>query len=383
MERRAFLRGAAATVPLLYAGLGGGEVLAAPQQQDGLIVREKDPKNLEFPFATLNSFITPNEKFFVRNHFAMPKIDRRTWRLKVGGAVKKELELTYDALRKMPSRAVVATLECAGNNRAYLVPKVNGVPWGLGAVGNARWTGVPLDAVLERAGMDKSAVEVILEGADSGEVKADSRPQGKVPFARSLPVSKARKPEVLLAYKMNGVDLPEAHGFPLRAVVPGWYGVASIKWLRRLIVSKRPFQGYFQTFDYSYFTYFEGLPVVRPITELEVKAQIARPARDEVVPANSKYRIYGAAWTGDSTVNQVEVSTDGGRTWHKAHFLEKPAGYAWRLWEYRWQTPPKGKTVRLMARAADARGKEQPLRHDPNRRNYLISHVLPVAVTVN
>jgi DMSO/TMAO reductase YedYZ molybdopterin-dependent catalytic subunit len=381
VSRRAFLGGTASALPLAYAA-AHLDLAVAADRRGRLIVRQKDPDNLEFPFATLNSFITPNDMFYVRNHFSVPKLDHRTWRLKVEGAVNKELELTYDQLRKLPARTVTATLECSGNNRSYLRPPAKGVPWGLGAVGNAKWTGVPLAAVLERAGAARSAVEVILEGADVGELPAEPRPTGKVHFARSLPLSRAEKLEVLLAYRMNGHDLPTGHGFPLRAVVPGWYGVASVKWLRRLVVATKPFTGFFQTFDYSYFTRYQGMADVVPVREMQVKAQIARPAAGEVVGAGSRYRVHGAAWTGDSEIARVEVSTDGGRSWHRARLADKPARYAWCLWEYPWRTPSRPGAARLLARATDARGRAQPLHRDPDRRNYMISHVLSVDVTV-
>jgi DMSO/TMAO reductase YedYZ molybdopterin-dependent catalytic subunit len=347
-----------------------------------LIARQRNPDNLEFPFSTLDSFLTPNEKFYIRNHFDQPKLEAGPWRLKVEGAVDRELQLTLEDVRKLPARTVTATLECAGNARALLVPPVKGVPWQLGAVGNGQWTGVPLAAVLERAGLRDSAVEVVLEGADSGEVSAEAKPAGRVPFARSLPLAKARAAEVLLAYQMNGLDLPAAHGFPLRAVVPGWYGVASIKWLRRLLVTDRPFSGYFQSFDYSYFRVEQGLPKVVAITELQVKAQIARPAAGEAIKAGTEYRVHGAAWTGESDISKVEVSTDGGRTWDDARLLGDKVRHAWRLWEYRWQTAEKRGEARIMARATDTQGRSQPLERDPNRRNYMVSHVLPVAVTI-
>jgi DMSO/TMAO reductase YedYZ molybdopterin-dependent catalytic subunit len=296
--------------------------------------------------------------------------------------VARELQLTRDDLLKMPARTVTATLECAGNGRAFLKPKVKGVPWQLGAVGNAEWTGVPLAAVLERAGLRGMAVEVILEGADAGEIAAEAKPAGAVHFARSLPLAKARAPEVLLAYKMNGVELPEAHGFPLRAVVPGWYGMASIKWLRRLVVTERPFNGYFQSMDYSYFSQLKGLPNLVPITELLVKAEIARPAAGEIVKESKDYRVHGAAWTGDSDVARVEVSTDAGRTWTDARLLGDKVRHAWRLWEYQWRTPDKAGEARIMARATDAAGRVQALERDPDRRTYMISHVLPVDVTI-
>jgi DMSO/TMAO reductase YedYZ molybdopterin-dependent catalytic subunit len=383
IDRRDFLLASAAVLPLTCGPFGLDRALAG-KARDGssveLIRRQKDPDNLESPFSDLSSFITPNELFYIRNHFSQPRLDQKTWRLKVEGAVKKELELTLDDLRKLPRRTETVTLECAGNNRAYLVPKARGVPWELGAVSNARWTGVPLAAVLERAGVTDDAVEVILEGADKGEL--DPGPRGAIHFARSLPLAKAKKPEVLLAYEMNSAELPPAHGFPLRAVVAGWFGVASVKWLQRLVVSRRPFGGFFQTMDYSYFQVSRGLAKVVPLTEIQVKAQIARPKAGEVVAAAAAYRVHGAAWTGESEVTRVEISTDGGGSWHRAKLLDRSIRHAWRLWEYTWNTPQKPGPVKLVARATDARGNVQPLRRDPDRRNYMISHVLPVEVQV-
>jgi DMSO/TMAO reductase YedYZ molybdopterin-dependent catalytic subunit len=236
-----------------------------------------------------------------------------------------------------------------------------------------------LAALLARAGVRDQAVDVILEGADGGEVKDEPKPAGFVPFARGLPLKKARQPEILLAHRMNGAVLPEDHGFPVRAVVPGWYGVASIKWLTRILVTDRPFHGFYQSIDYSYFERRNGLPALVPITELEVKAQVARPVANERVPADKDYRIHGAAWTGESEVAKVEVSTDGGQTWAAAKFLGKPVAYSWRLWEFNWRAPPPGRHT-VMARATDQRGRTQPMRRDPDRRSYLISHVLPVEV---
>jgi DMSO/TMAO reductase YedYZ molybdopterin-dependent catalytic subunit len=394
LSRRGFLHGMMGTAA--YAASGMSYVFAQEKTAKGsgtelaseLIPRQRNPDNLEFPFATLEyEFATPNEKFYVRNHFPQPKLEADSWRLKVEGAVNREREFTLGELRKLPSRIVMATLECAGNCRAFLNPKVKGVPWQLGAVGCAWWTGVPLAAVLEKVGLRDSAVEMVLEGADSGEITADIKPTGPIHFARSLPLVKARAPEVLLAYEMNGVQLPPAHGYPLRAIVPGWYGMASIKWLQRLVVTDRPFNGYFQTFDYSYFSKDRGLSQVVPITELEVKAQIARPAAGEIIQAGTDYQIHGAAWTGEYGIAKVEVSLDGGRSWLDRVTLGEPMPqkgippYAWSLWSYRWHKPKKGE-VRIMARATDKRGRVQPLTRDPDRRNYMISHILPVDVTV-
>lgn len=386
VNRRTFLRDTAAMALPLLSAVNGSLGMADPGSDSSsyprLIMREKEPENLEFPFASLDSFITPNERFYVRNHFAVPKLEAKTWRLIVEGAVERPLELALDALTKMPSHTQIALLECAGNGRGFLTPKAQGVQWELGAVGNAEWTGVPLVAVLDRAGVQKGAVEIILEGADEGEVKSDPKSPGKIRFARSLPLEKARKPEVLLAYRMNGKELTPAHGFPVRVIVPGWYGMASVKWLTRIVVTDRPFQGFFQTLHYTCFDRYRGLPTLVPITEMEVKAEIARPARNEVVPAKTTYRIHGAAWAGESEATKVEVSTDGGTTWAEARLLDKAVPLSWRFWEYDWQTPAQTGAVTVMARATDKRGRVQAMKHDPDRRNYKISHVLPMTVEV-
>lgn len=395
MDRRAFLRGTASALPLGFAARGGrllAKAAGRASQPDkdaaypGLIVRQSKPENYEFPFPTLNSFQTPNNLFYVRTHFGVYKdVDLRTWRLKVEGRVERPLALSHDDLLKMPSRMQVALLECSGNSRVFLVPRAEGVPWELGAVSNADWTGVPLAAVLDRAGLKSDAVEVVCEGADAGELpgnKEEPKSPGRIHFARALPLEKARKPEVLLAYKMNGADLPAAHGFPLRLLVPGWYGMASVKWLHRIVVTDRPFQGFFQTMVYSYFERRDGVPTMLPVTELQVKAEVARPARQEIIPAGTAYRVHGAAWTGESEVTKVDVSTDGGKTWAEAKLLDRSVRYAWRLWEYPWEAPRKAGHYTVMVRATDARGRVQPMKHDPDRRNALVNHVLPVEVEV-
>ena len=221
-----------------------------PQEEtklrDGRIVRSENPLNLEMPFSTVDSFITPAKSFYVRTHFPIPTIDRNAWWLHVEGELEKPFAIDYEELMTLESVTIAATLECAGNNRNFLEPKVKGVQWRLGAVGTAEWTGVPLSVLLDRATLKSNACEVVLEGADSGMLEDPKSPPGELKFARSIPLEKARR-DVLLAYKMNGEDLPPEHGFPVRAIVPGWYAMASVKWLQRIIVSDRPFTGYYQT----------------------------------------------------------------------------------------------------------------------------------------
>ena len=347
----------------------------------GLIVREQDPLNLEMPFSSLDGFITPTESFYVRCHFPIPEISTNDWRLRIEGEVEEPFELNYDELRAMPSRTITATLECAGNNRIFLEPKAKGVQWGLGAVGNASWTGVPLAAVLERARPKASALEAILDGADEGEVDKTPTPAGKISFCRSLPLEKARA-DVLLAYEMNGEPLSASHGFPLRAIVPGWYAMASVKWLYRIIVTSKPFNGFYQSLDYTYWDRSGVLPTLAPLTEQQIKAEIARPETGETISANSAYRIHGAAWAGQADVAKVEVSVDSGASWSDAILLGDPAKNSWRLWEYQWQTPSTPGRHTIMARATDSRGNSQPRTRGGDRGTYMINHLLPVEVEV-
>lgn len=348
---------------------------------DGLLVREQEPLNLEMPFSTLSGFTTPNESFYVRCHFPIPEIAVSDWRLKIEGEIEAPFELNYEELLRMESRTLAATLECAGNNRDFLEQKVKGVQWGLGAVGNASWTGVPLSAVLERARVKSGAIEVILEGADEGEIANPPRPAGKIRFARSLPLGKAVN-DVLLAHTMNGEKLPVSHGFPLRAIVPGWYAMASVKWLRRIIVTGQPFAGYYQSIDYTYWERLGELPTLTPLTEQQVKAEIARPESGETVPANTTVKVQGAAWSSDADITKVEISVDAGTSWQIARLLEGPVKNAWRLWEYDWRTPAQAGNQTIMARATDSRGRTQPFERNADYGTYMINHVLPITVVV-
>jgi DMSO/TMAO reductase YedYZ molybdopterin-dependent catalytic subunit len=348
----------------------------------GMIIRQKEPTNLESPFDQLDSFLTPTDLFYIRSHFAAPNIDLATYRLRVDGAVKNPLALTYDQLRAMPSATRVATLECAGNGRVFLVPQVAGAQWELGAVGNAEWSGVPLRALLDRAGLEADACEVILEGADRGTPKEQPTPPGQISYARSLSREKATQPEILIAYQMNGRDLPPEHGFPVRAIVPGHYGMASVKWLTHIHAVREPFQGYWQTSDYGYWDSLDAIPERRPLGEMKLKSQIARPRVYETLQPNEIYTVTGTAWAGETEVTEISVSTDGGESWREAEFIDPPERYAWRRWKLDWLTPnTPGKYV-LLARAKDARGGVQPDGHDPRYGTYVIHHPLPIEVFV-
>ncbi len=346
-----------------------------------MIIREKEPANLEMPFGTLDDFITPNDRFYIRSHFPVPQIDRSTWRLRIEGAVESPLELSYDDLCGLPSTTIPATLECAGNGRVFLVPKVKGTQWELGAVGNAQWTGVSLGEVLRRAGVKAGALEVILEGADCGTISEAPKPAGKIHYARSVPLSKALE-GVLLALEMNGEPLAPSHGFPLRAIVPGWFGMAAVKWLQRIVVTEQSYNGYYQTVDYAFWQRDDvGVGLV-PITEMQVKASIARPGINEVIPAGTEFKVRGAAWTSDARITKVEMSVDGGATWGEASLGEETAPNCWQLWEWNWKTPATPGRCILLARATDSRGRTQPMERDPDRGSYEINHCLPIEVEI-
>jgi DMSO/TMAO reductase YedYZ molybdopterin-dependent catalytic subunit len=345
-----------------------------------VIIREKEPVNLEMPFASLDGFITPNEQFYVRCHFPIPEITEHDWRLRIEGTVDRPFELRYDELCKMKTHTFAATLECAGNSRVFLVPKAKGVQWQLGAVGNAEWTGVLLKDVLQKAGLKSEAREIILEGADNGTVAEPPRPGGKINFARSLPKEKAMD-DVLLAFQMNGGPLTASHGFPVRAIVPGWYAVASIKWLQRIIVTDRPYNGYYQTVDYARWERTDSGPALVPITEMLVKAEIARPEINEVIPSGCNYLVTGSAWSSASEITKVELSTDGGASWERAELKEPSKPNAWRLWEFEWM-PGKPGRYTLLARATDSRGRTQPDQRDPDCGTYMINHCLPIEVEI-
>jgi DMSO/TMAO reductase YedYZ molybdopterin-dependent catalytic subunit len=350
--------------------------------RDGRIVRSEAPLNLEMPFETVESFITPTKLFYVRTHFPIPNIDRDAWWLQVEGEIEKPFAINYEELLKLQSLTVPVTLECAGNNRHFLEPKVKGVQWELGAVGTAEWTGVPLSVLLNRAVVRSNASEIILEGADHGVLDDPKSPPGELRFSRSIPLEKGQR-DVLLVYQMNGHEIPPEHGFPVRAIVPGWYAMASIKWLQRIIVTGHSFGGYYQTLDYAYWKRQGDTAELSPVTELQVKAEIVKPVRGETVPANSTVRIHGAAWSSESEIVQVEVSTDGGSAWKEATLLGESKPNAWRFWEVEWKTPTAPGKKALIARATDSLGRTQPAHRDPDRGTYIINHLLPIEVTVS
>jgi DMSO/TMAO reductase YedYZ molybdopterin-dependent catalytic subunit len=328
------------------------------------------PENSETPLESVHGWVTPNRLFFVRDHFREPTVELRNWKLHVGGCVGSSVELSWEDLQAMPQRSVFATVECAGNGRSFLAERHPGVQWGAGAIGHAEWTGVPVRDVLERAGIQPDSVEVLFQGADRGS-EAD-HPE-TMAFARSLPMSKALDRDTLLVLRMNGELLTPNHGAPVRLFVPGWYGVASVKWLERIEVLNVPFHGYYQSVKYTVQrrSASGGLETV-VVGPMEVKAEIVRPAEGAALRVGTN-RVFGVAWAGEDAVAAVEVSTDGGQSWLRADLLSAPAKYCWTLWEYLWEVAAEG-DYSLLVRAISSVGRVQPVEHDPLNGGYLIHH---------
>ena len=323
---------------------------AAPQGvtgKDRLIVRAARPQDLETPVALLDSWITPNDLFFVRSHLYTPEVALGAWRLAVDGEVARSLALTFDDLRRMPQVTLTTTLECAGNGRANFSPPVAGVQWQKGAVGTARWTGVRLADVLNRAGVQPSGRFVLLDGADV--------PLGAMPdFVRQLPIAKAMDADTLLAIEMNGAPIPIPNGFPVRAIVPGWEGAYSMKWLTGVRVLSQEHDSFWIKTAYRYPTHrvAPGAAVppeqMAPLTGLAVKSLITSPA--DGAKTTGAVTVRGMAWAGEANITGVDVSTDGGSTWVPARLGAEQARYTWRQFAVEWHPAVPGPTSSCRAR---------------------------------
>ena len=287
----------------------------------GLVLRSAEPLNCETPISALmGGTVMPNEHFYVRNHFPVPALDGARWRLNVGGLVRRPLRLGLRDLVNLPAQVQTVTLECAGNGRAFLTPAVGGEQWVLGAVSTAEWTGVPLAEVLDRAGVKSTAQEVVFRAADGAPGKPSS---GASRFERSLTLDEVRQSDVLLAYAMNGQPLPIHHGYPLRVIVPGWYGVASVKWLTEIEVVGDSFSGYFQTEKYVYEWEREGRIEREAVRQMRVRSLITEPDADGEVDIGP-LAIRGLAWSGVAPIARVEISING-EAWQPAQLFGQPS----------------------------------------------------------
>lgn len=320
-------------------------------------------RNHSMPLEALRYEITPLGLHYLLIHFDIPLIDASEYELTVGGRVRRPMRLTLDQLMSRPATTLAVTLECAGNGRARLSPRPLSQPWLSEAVGTAEWTGTSLRGVLEAAGVLDAATDVVFTGHDRGV-------QGGIDqyYERSLALPDAVRDEVLLVYAINGRPLPPQHGFPIRLIVPGWYGMTHVKWLRSITVTDRPFAGYQQASAYHFRTTDDDSGV--PVTRMLPRALMVPPGVPDFMSRMRFLRpasmvIEGRAWSGRAPIVKVDFSSDGGDSWAAAALEDAPSPYAWRRWTYRWDATRPGEHE-LCARATDAAGNAQPVEQSWN-----------------
>lgn len=357
---------AAAGLPVVSRGGGSG-----------LVVHREDPLNCETSLLELvGGVVMPADRFYVRNHFTTPVLDPELYRLTVTGALRRPLRLDLRDLNNMPAQSLIATLECAGNGRSQFDPPVEGEQWRYGAASTAEWTGVPLTEILDRAGLTAGAHDVVFRGADAGLVDGAVAP---VRFERALSVADALASEALVAFAMNGEPLPLQHGRPVRLIVPGWYSVASVKWLTEIEVIDRPFDGFFQTRRYRYEWERDGAIVGEPVRLQRVRALIAQPLDGASVPSG-EFVVRGVAWSGAAPIEFVDVSIGTG-PWQRARMIGQCHRHSWQWWELITRCDDPGvRTVR--ARATDGAGHTQPEQPEWNRLGYGGNAIQTISVVV-
>jgi rhodanese-related sulfurtransferase/DMSO/TMAO reductase YedYZ molybdopterin-dependent catalytic subunit/glyoxylase-like metal-dependent hydrolase (beta-lactamase superfamily II) len=343
----------------------------------GLVTLREEPLNCETSLAALTvGCVTPAARFYIRNHFTTPILDPELYELAVTGLVERPLRLRLCDLYNMPSQSLVVTLECAGNGRQYFNPPVAGEQWHFGAASTAEWTGVPLVEILHRAGLAAGAHDVVFRGADSGLVEGTTAP---VRFERALSVDDAFGSEALVAFTMNGEPLPLQHGRPLRLIVPGWYSVASVKWLTEIEVIGHPFEGFFQTKRYSYEWERDGSIVREPIRLQRVRALVAQPT-DGASVTGGEFVVRGVAWSGAAPIDRVDVSIGGG-PWQRARLIGESRRHSWQWWELLTHCDVRGPST-VRARATDLAGHAQPEEPVWNRLGYGGNAIQQISIVV-
>lgn len=356
---------------------------AASPETGPQTVRVMRPYDAETPVREFTSYVTPNHRFFVRSHFGPPApevIAEANWRLHVGGLIEHPLALTLKDLKEFEQVTITAVVQCSGNGRAFHRPKVPGVQWERGAVGNAQWTGVRLRDVLVKAGVRPNGKHVQLQGADRPVVSS-------VPlFTRSIPLDKAAHPDTILAYEMNGRPLPLLHGAPLRVITPGWMADSCMKWLTDITVQADEAKGYYMQTAYrvpvTAIQPNSGLPGTSmvPVEAMVVKSLIASPTNGDQI-GRGPITVQGVAWSGEASIATVELSFDDGKTWEQARLVGEDEPYAWRQWQFLWKPKAAG-AVTILCRATDAAGQVQPQDSPWNPGGFLWNGWDRVAITV-
>jgi DMSO/TMAO reductase YedYZ molybdopterin-dependent catalytic subunit len=320
-------------------------------------------RNHGLPLEALRYEVTPPGLHYTLTHYDIPELTPTEWRLTIGGAVQRPMALDLETLRSLPSRTIRVTMECAGNGRARLSPRPISQPWLVEAVGTADWTGVPLAALLDDAGVADDAVDVVFTGADHGIERGIEQD-----YQRALSVTEAHDDDLLIAYEMNGQPLPPQHGFPARLIVPGWYGMAHVKWLGAIEVIQSAFEGFQNATAYRLRT--QPGEAGSPVSRIEPRALIVPPGFPDFM-SRARFvhpgavTLVGRAWSGWGPVERVEVSTDGGATWSPAVVEATRNRWSWSRFTFTWQAEPGD--YELLARAFDGSGRAQPIEAEWNR----------------
>ncbi|MFW6075297.1 MAG: sulfite oxidase [Chloroflexota bacterium] len=335
-------------------------------------------RNRGLPLEAMRYPITPTGLHYLLIHFDIPTITLDSWQLQIGGLVTHPLTLSLDDLKARPSVTIPVTMECAGNGRSLLTPRSTTQPWFVEAVSTAEWTGTPLKGVLQEAGLDDRAVEIVFTGRDWGVQGTEVQP-----YQRSLSLEEAMRDEVLLAYEMNGEPLQPQHGYPLRLIVPGWYGMTNVKWLDTIEAVAEPFEGFQMTKSYRYS--MDAEDPGDPVTLIKPRALMIPPGLPDFatrirIVESGTVPLFGRAWAGRVEVTRVEISTDGGSTWAEAELEPPVSDVAWRGWRYEWQASPGRHT--LYARATSAEGIVQATEAPWNYQGMGNNVVQPVDVLV-
>jgi DMSO/TMAO reductase YedYZ molybdopterin-dependent catalytic subunit len=409
MKRRDFLKGVTSGIVISASGgpitrfaladpiaMGPAElpsgtlesaVLEALPGKKPLIKRSFRPPNFETPVTYFNELFTPNDAFFVRYHLVnIPEVNAQAWKLRIGGeSVAKPLEFTLDELKSSFEQVEIAAVnQCSGNRRGLVQPHVPGVQWGYGAMGNARWRGVKLKEVLDRAGVKKDALEVVIDGADTGALAQTPD------FIKSLPLWKALDEHTLIAFEMNGEPLPHWNGYPARLVVPGWTATYWVKQLRSIDVVSKPFDGFWMktayrvpkgTFPMVDRFLSQETEVNTPITEMMVNSLITNIEDRQRFNLGQWIEVKGIAWDGGYGIERVEVSTDEGKFWRLAELGEEHGRFSWRQWRFQFKPQEKG-TYSIMVKATNRIGGTQTFQWIQNPAGYHHNRVQKLTILV-
>ncbi|UCZ52827.1 sulfite oxidase [Bacillus shivajii] len=336
-----------------------------PQGRPYLTTKKLMPENQETPIQFLKGNVIHKSLFFRRNHFAYPSFTSSFYWLPISGSVQTPKVFSIQEMMSLPAKTIKTVSECSGNKREFFEPKVFGEQWGKGAISQGVWRGVPLRTLLQHTGIADEAKEVVFEGYDFGK-REDSNELHY--FARSLPLQKALHPDTIVAYEYNNEAITFKHGYPLRLIVPDWYAMASVKWIKQITVVDRPFKGPYQTVDYVYYPDKDSDRGKMPVTTMNVNSTIQQPLDMQLLDEGT-HRVHGIAWTGKGHITNVDVSFDDGKTWNPCELTPSPEKYSWIRWHYDWDVHEEGE-YNILSRATDSTGRVQPKEAMWNRKGF-------------